>query len=118
LPDGLHGESLRPLLERGPAASDGLPRIAISNGAPGTAIREGRWKILKRSRAGLPLELYDLEKDPGETQNVADAHPIVARYLLETVARLEAGSKPPPPPRERTLTPAKRDELRALGYLE
>lgn len=117
-PDDLHGESLRPLLEVGPAGSDGAPRIAVSNGAPGTAIREGRWKLLKRSGADLPLELYDLKDDPGETRNVADGHPIVTRYLLETVARLEADSKPPPAPGERALTPAKRDELRALGYVE
>jgi arylsulfatase A-like enzyme len=35
------------------------------------AIRKGNWKALKQKRAGGQIELYDLSKDPGETQNLA-----------------------------------------------
>jgi arylsulfatase A-like enzyme len=35
------------------------------------ASRMGKWKALRFTQQGLPLELYDLEADPGEQQNVA-----------------------------------------------
>lgn len=117
-PEGLNGISLRPALEGVADLETESPRIVVSNGGPGTAIREGRWKVVKRSAPGKPIELYDLENDPGETRNVAPQHPIVARYLLETVARSEADAKPAAAPNERALTPAQQAELRALGYLE
>ena len=43
-----------------------------------------RWRDWKAVRSGvsLPIELYDLSKDPGETTNVAETNP-------ETIARFE-----------------------------
>jgi len=45
------------------------------------AVRMGQWKAV-RPQAGMPLELYDLKADLGETNNVAQTHP-------EVVAKLE-----------------------------
>jgi arylsulfatase A-like enzyme len=45
------------------------------------AMRMGDWKAV-RLELGKPLELYNLRTDPGETMNVAEAHP-------EVVARIE-----------------------------
>jgi hypothetical protein len=50
-------------MEGQPQGSDGLP---------------GKYKPL-----AVSLELYNLKNDPGETHNLADAHP-------EVIARLEA----------------------------
>ena len=46
------------------------------------AVRMGRWKAVRFGAAGRPA-LYDLQKDVGETNNVADRH-------LEVVAKVEA----------------------------
>ena len=44
------------------------------------AVREGTWKAIRFGVDG-PIELYDLQLDMGETDNLADKHPA-------TVARL------------------------------
>ena len=42
------------------------------------AARKGNWKVI-RPAPGKALELYDLSRDPGETQNVAARNPEVIR---------------------------------------
>jgi hypothetical protein len=49
-----------------------------------TALRDGRWKLHVAHRENtLPKpELYDLERDPGESRPVNDQHPEVLARLL------------------------------------
>jgi arylsulfatase A len=47
------------------------------------AVRVGRWKAVRQPMLTGPIELYDLENDPGEQRDVAAEHP-------EIVARLRA----------------------------
>jgi arylsulfatase A-like enzyme len=69
------------------------------------AIRSGTWKLHlphpyqsldaagndgqpgKYVRKEIDLSLFDLEKDPGETTNVADRNPAVVKQLLEYAER-------------------------------
>lgn len=76
-------------------------------------IRTGQWAFISAPRP----ELYDLENDPGEMQNVADRHPEVAHSLqtrIWEVAGLSSGRE--------ALVPSVMDEetrrqLNALGYV-
>jgi hypothetical protein len=57
-------------------------------------VRIGRWKGVRlggHERADAPIQLYDLETDPGEAQDVAAQHPdIVARVRAVMQARTES----------------------------
>ncbi len=49
---------------------------------PDLSMREGDWKLLLMEDGGR-AQLYDLAKDPGETQNLAAQHPAVVERLKE-----------------------------------
>jgi arylsulfatase A-like enzyme len=75
---GDDGESRRgPLFFRRPP--DRGAYYGVAN-LPDLAVRHGRWKLVCEYD-GSGLELYDLDADPGESRDVAAAHP-------EEVARL------------------------------
>ena len=57
------------------------------------AIRVGNWKF--KTNKGKPVELYNLAKDLGEKNNVADQHPDVVKDLKTRYERLAAEALPP-----------------------
>ncbi len=108
---------------RQPAAGPGLARLeafgdpgkAPYYGAlaalPARAVVAGRWKLVEHGGARA---LFDLEADPGETQDRLAAEPAVAAALaalLPPLARQAAPVSTPP------LSPEAERRLRALGYL-
>jgi arylsulfatase A-like enzyme len=84
------------------AGIDGNPRSI--------AVRTAQWKWYEG-------HLYDLDRDPGETRDVASLHPDVdrdlARRLLAMLASREIAPRSPTGPEESV-----RDQLKALGYLQ
>jgi len=141
-PEHVQGVSLRPFLgrDRGAvprvdtrrafieATAFGPPRIAVRTAtrkyvfipslAPDPARAIGRWKRWD----DLPTKtLYDLERDPAETRNVAEERPeetasfhrLVERHVAEASAFVTHHQS------ARTETNAElQDELRELGYIE
>jgi arylsulfatase A-like enzyme len=98
-----HGESLYPLLI-GESAASSRDAVVIHypnyvsrlDGSPASSIRVGRWKLIHNyATAGVGArnnkhELYDLEADVGEMNNVARAHPEVVQAMS---AQLDAALK-------------------------
>ncbi len=113
-PEGLPGRDLlasvepRPVLAQNPSS---YPRRYF-------ALRKGARKLVT-SPPREELELYDLERDPGETRNLADREPDLARRMQSELESLRvAEGAPPTPPREVEPTPEEILRLRELGYLD
>jgi arylsulfatase A-like enzyme len=100
--EALDGRSLLPLLRGDALHRDALyfhyPHYAFHKAnRPGSAIRQGRYKLILRYDDDS-AELFDLESDPGEFEDLAAAKPEVARklkarltnWLAETKAGLPA----------------------------
>lgn len=119
IPTQVEGRSLLVRRER-----DGLMRRSLSYvnlyGVWAESVREGRWKLMRqrrRGRQGTYLHLYDQQRDPDETVNLIEKHPVVAGYLLSLMQAHEQGRL--------ALKPAKamideelRQKLKALGYAQ
>ena len=63
------------------------PHWGNQGGTPGSAIREGDWKLIEWD-FGKPAELFDLSNDLSETRNVADQHPMIAKRLAQKLEAL------------------------------
>jgi arylsulfatase A-like enzyme len=59
------------------------------------AVRKGDWKLVWRTVLPSRVELFDVAKDPGETTNVADAHPEKVAELERWAEQLAGESAPP-----------------------
>jgi len=80
------GASLVPLLkgeefDRGPVFWH-YPHYGNQGGAPGAAIRDGQWKLIKWYEDNT-AELFHLGKDPGEKYDLSELKPALAQRLEE-----------------------------------
>jgi arylsulfatase A-like enzyme/Flp pilus assembly protein TadD len=67
------------------------------------------WKVVRTS----PLELYDVERDPGETRNLAGERASIATAMAARLGEFESNSRPPASAPD-AETQAR---LRSLGYV-
>ena len=126
----IDGRDIRPLLTSQPEDAFAEQTYALYFLDELQAVRRGKWKLhfphryrtlagRDPGRDGMPvkyefgdvgLELFDLSTDPGETKNVADAHPEIVKQLQADGQRFreELGD---------ALTKTKGKELRPAGQL-
>lgn len=70
--------------------STGQPYLIEEAG--GLALRRGPWKFV-RGRKGKKGELYNLDSDVGEQDNLAEEHEAIAQELSELLRRLEVAER-------------------------
>ena len=58
------------------------PHFANQGGRPAGAVRHGNWKLIEHYE-DQRVELFDLDRDPGETADLAGQQPEVANHLRE-----------------------------------
>lgn len=85
----MDGISLVPLLEGGGTIVERpifwhYPHYSNQGGKPGTAVRKGKYKLIEFSEDG-EVELYDLESDIGEQNDLSDEMPDKVNELLEII---------------------------------
>ena len=82
--------------------------------APLKGLTNGRWKYIDAPRP----ELYDLDSDPAETENLIESRGAIAARLREALEALVASSAPDDgTSRLRDTTAEERKMLEALGYM-
>ena len=64
------------------------PHYHSSGWTPGAAIRSGKWKLIEFYEPDI-TELYDLENDPGESNNLADIYPEKVNELSKKLFQLQ-----------------------------
>lgn len=86
-PARLDGMDISPLFRGGdiPALNQRTMYWEFHEGGFNQAARHGKWKAVK-SAPDDPIQLFDLENDPGESRNITSLHPEVAAGL-ETFLR-------------------------------
>lgn len=142
-PDGIQGQSLRPLLQangNGPetarADAGWRPRPVVMEKRPegnrefpnsmeSTAIIDGQWKLIhntSRPSDRPEFELFDVVKDPLDQTNLADQHPDVVKRLakaLEGFRGMASQAKLKPDSEAAgSMTPEQLQRLRSLGYIK
>ena len=88
----IDGKSLVPLLKKNNDTTDiskeflnrpifwHYPHYSNQGGKPGSAVRLGNYKLIEFFEDNR-IELYDLENDPGERQNISEEYPGVVKKL-------------------------------------
>jgi iduronate 2-sulfatase len=87
VPEGLEGASLVAALRQpASAANDAVVHVYPRAERIGRAVRTDRYRLVEWKKPGAPadsaiFELYDYERDPGETKNLATDEPEVVAQL-------------------------------------
>lgn len=130
--DGLprHGVDLRTTAEQPGSTEDRAVYLEASGGRmlprPDqwlTAVRTDRFKYVRGlANESLPEQLFDLETDPEERENVLPAHPTVAADMRRRLEGFLATEQPAAPADEAVYTEEEQaileKRLRDLGYFD
>jgi arylsulfatase len=111
------GRSLLPAVEGAPGKAAVLSRSVWDR--PRYALRELRYKYFYDTRSGEE-QLYDLERDPGETRDLVGAQPLRAAYYRQALHAwtLRLARRAPSGSDTAELSCEQCENLRSLGYIQ
>jgi len=107
----IDGRSILPILEATPGAASPSAAVYFYYGVELQAVRSGRWKlhlphtyrtVIQPGMNGnpgqeedrtIPLSLFDLDVDPGETTNLVEQYPEVVSQLMQAATTFDADLK-------------------------
>lgn len=120
-PGGLRGRSLVPLLAGGDVAARPLVAATFRPEAPADleALVEGGFKLILTRGEEPAMELYDLERDPGELHDLAPREPERVAAMRAELERLvaEARGRSAAEAESAELSEEDLARMRALGYV-
>jgi len=118
LPSGMQGVPIPGLLDESPAELRPMYFHTDRSRPVLDAVREGPWKLIRGK--GRPTQLYNLEIDPAERDDVAATNPQIVQRLESTLDQHLANL--PAPPDDTGQVPVSDEKelerLRALGYIK
>ncbi len=91
-PENTDGISIVPVLFGGKQKEHEFMYWEFHEGAFKQAVRMGKWKAVSLDPE-KPLELYDLTKDTGEKNDIADQHPDIVEKIEKYLAKARTPSK-------------------------
>jgi arylsulfatase A-like enzyme len=107
------GQSLLQVASGAVPPRDSARAWLTQGGRVQASLTKGGYKLVLRSSDG-ERELYDLVADPGESRDVAEAHPRVAAFYERALAAPVRWLRS----EEAELDPDLRRQLEAIGYVE
>lgn len=117
-PEGLHGKSTLELLQGGASARSTYIET-LDAGTPSRqlfGLRESRWKLI-RSRDASSRELYDLETDPDELENLWSKENDLGRRMESSLMGLMEDLNLSIEAERSQADPWHREMLKSLGYV-
>jgi len=96
LTKNIDGLSLLPIWEGRPAKQHEYFYWEFHENNGRQAVRYGKWKGVRlnvSTNTDAPIELYDLESDPGERRNIAGEHPEIVQSIKTFMAQAHQSNK-------------------------
>ena len=79
---------------------------------------DGPWKLVQWHTPEARTELFRRDRDPGDREDLAAQHPVLAGYLATRLRAAQESGQLALRPGSGQVSPEQASQLRALGYVQ